>query len=230
VKSSDNHIDSFSYKQKYDFENPSGYFEHKVFGNDLIFYHFEGLDQLSSIIKKLIPLEKMNNIFSKKEEIFIKSGTFVDVAYTVPMLSGFPLILSGFGAYSFDLNYFGSVNKNFWETKSLDLEGKFRPSTTMELSTTMQIDLFHATTDVKIKSNVYSNYAIEVEAKAENSSFASFKMKLPQDRNDILSIRSQLIANIEGNSIFFKFTCYFLIFKLSNLQIIQTYARQINQL
>lgn len=176
-----------------------GYFEQKVFGNDIMFYQFEGLDQLSDVIKKLIPLEQMKNIFSKKEEIFIKSGTFVDVAYTVPMLSGFPLILSGFGAYSLDLSYYGSMNNAFWETGTFEYDGRLRPSFAMELSTTMQIDLFHASTDVRVKSNIYSNYAIEVEAKALGSSYASVKVKLPQDRNDILSIRSQLIANIEGS-------------------------------
>lgn len=164
-----------------------------------MFRPFEGLDQLSSIIKKIVPMEQMKNIFSKREEIFIKSGTIVDVAYTVPMISGFPLSLSGFGAYSLDLRYYGSVNNDFWETNSLDFNGKLRPSLSMELSTIMSIDLFHASTEIKVKSNIYSNYAIEIDAKTEGSSFASFKLKLPQDRNDILSIRSHLIANIEGS-------------------------------
>lgn len=163
------------------------------------FYPFEGFDQLSDIIKKLVPLEQMKNVFSKKEEIFIKSGTMVDIAYAVPMSSGFPLVLSGFGAYSLDMRYFGAINnKNVFETGSLDFNGKLKPSLSMELSTKMQVDLFHASTDVKVKSNVYSNYAVETEIKIEGNKYATFKVKLPQDRNDIFSIRSQLIGNIEN--------------------------------
>lgn len=136
----------------------------------------------------------MKNIFSEKEEIFIKSGTVIDVAYTVPMLSGFPLSLTGFGAYSLDLSYYGSLHKNL---SSLDFNGKLRPSLSMELSTAMSNDLFYATTEIKVKSNIYSNYAIEVEAQSNSSSYASLQLKIPQDRNDILSLRSQLISKIQ---------------------------------
>lgn len=193
-------IENFAYTPKYNFNHPVGYIEQRVFGNDVSFHRFEGFNELSNIIKKIIPLEQMKNIFSKKEEDFIKSGTIVDVAYIVPLSTGFPLVLSGFGAYSLDMRYYGAINnKNVWETSSIDFSGKLRPSLSMELSTKMQIDLFHATTDVKVKSNIYSNYAIEADIKLEANKHASMKLKLPQDRNDIFSIRSQLIANVEGN-------------------------------
>lgn len=169
-----------------------------MFGNDISFYSFEGFNELSNIIKKIVPIDQTTNIFSKKEEVFIKSGTIVDLAYTVPMVSGFPLVLSGFGAYSLDMRYYGAINNNVWETSAIDFNGKLKPSLSMELSTKMQIDLFHATTDVKVKSNIYSNYAIEADVKIESNKYASVKVKLPQDRNDIFSIRSQLIGNIEG--------------------------------
>lgn len=203
-KNSDKLIENFLFTQKYNFNKPVGYFEQKVFGNDINFYQFEGFDQLSDIIKKLVPMEQLKNVFSKKEEVFIKSGTLIDVSYTVPMSSGFPLVLSGFGAYSLDMRYYGAVNnKNAWETTSLDFNGILKPSLSMELSTKMQIDLFHASTDVKVKSNVYSNYAIEADVKIDNNKYASVKVKLPQDRNDIFSIRSQLISNIEGQDMLF---------------------------
>jgi hypothetical protein len=199
TESSKKLLDNFPFTQKYDFNKPAGYFEHKVFGNDITFYPFEGFDQLSNIIKKLIPMEQVKNVFSKQEEVFIKSGTFVDVAYTVPTSSGFPLVLSGFGAYSLDMRYFGSQNsKNIWETSTFDFNGRLKPSLSMELSTKMQIDLFHASTEVKVKSNIYSNYGIETDIKIEGNKHATLKVKLPQDRNDIFSIRSELIGNIEG--------------------------------
>lgn len=163
-----------------------------------MFYSFEGLNELSDIIKKLVPLEQMKNIFSKKEEIFIKSGTFVDVSHHVPMMSGFPLILDGFGAYSLDLRYFGSINNDFWKKGTFAFDGKLRPSLSMELSTSLTIDLFYASTDVKVKTNIFSNFAFEANANIKGGSYASLKVKLPQDRNDILSIRSQLIASIKG--------------------------------
>jgi hypothetical protein len=68
----------------------------------------------------------------------------------------------------------------------------------MELSTKLKVDLFYATTDVKLKTNVYSNYAIETDLKINATNFMSINVKLPQDRNDIFSVRSQLIGNIEG--------------------------------
>lgn len=194
-----NLIDGIAYQPKYEFNKPIGYFEHKIFGNDVNFYRFEGFNELSDIIKKVIPIEQMKGIFSKKEEIFMQSGTLIDVAYTVPLISGFPLVLSGFGAYSLDLRYFASIENvaNFWDNPSLDFVGKLKPSLSMELSTKMQIDMFHAATDVRVKSNVYSNYAVETEIKLNRTEKLSLKMKLPQDRNDIFSIQTQLMSNIE---------------------------------
>lgn len=187
----------FPYEVKYDFKHPTGYFERKIFGNDVNLYSFDGFDELSEIIKKLVPIERMRNVFSKKEELYINSGTIIDVAYTVPMASGFPLVLSGFGAYTLDMSYYGDLNsRSVFE--SLDFIGKLKPSLSMELSTKMQVDLFHATTDVKVKSNIFSNYAVEADVKLKGNTYASIKMKLPQDRNDIFSIRSQLTSNIQG--------------------------------
>lgn len=195
----DNLIDGIAFQPKYEYNKPVGYFEHKIFGNDVNFYRFEGFNELSDIIKKVIPIQQMKAIFSKKEEIFMQSGTLIDVAYTVPLISGFPLVLSGFGAYSLDLRYFASIENmaNFWENQSLDFVGKLKPSLSMELSTKMQIDLFHAATDVRLKSNVYSNYAVETELKMERTEKLSLKMKLPQDRNDIFSIQTQLMSTID---------------------------------
>lgn len=57
------------------------------------------------------------------------------------------------------MRYYGAVNnKNIWETNTLDFNGRLRPSLSMELSTKMQIDLFHAATDVRVKLNIYSIY------------------------------------------------------------------------
>lgn len=199
-RSVDNLVDQIAYQPKYEFNKPTGYFEYKVFGNDVNFYRFEGLNELSEIIKKIIPMEQMKGIFSKKEEVFIKSGTLIDVSYTVPLSSGFPLILSGFGAYSLDMRYFAGLNNadNAWETKTIDFIGRIKPALSMEFQTMMQIDMFHATTDARVKSNVYSNYAIETELKVKSNEHASLKMKLPQDRNDILSIQTHLLSSIKG--------------------------------
>jgi Domain of unknown function (DUF1943) len=150
-KTTDNLIEGLLFNPKYEFNKPKGYYEHKIFGNDINFYQFEGFNELSDIIKKLVPIEQVKNVFSKKEEVLIKSGTLVDVSYTVPMSTGFPLVLSGFGAYSLDMQYVGAINnKDPWESESLDFTGKLKPSLSMELSTKMQIDLFYASTDIKV--------------------------------------------------------------------------------
>ena len=68
----------------------------------------------------------------------------------------------------------------------------------MELNTKIPIDLFHGTTEVKVKSNIFSNYAVEADVKLRGNVYATVKVKLPQDRNDILNLRSQLTSRLEG--------------------------------
>lgn len=194
-----NLLEGFAFKPNYDFNKPSGYFEHKIYGNDINFNHFSNFDELNVIVKKIIPFERVKNIFSSKNETFIDSGTVVDVSYSVPSSVGFPLVLSGFGAYSVDVSYFASINnENPFETKSLDFTGKLVPSLSMELNTAMQVDLFYDTTEVKFKSNIYSNYALETAIALQNYTKASVKLQLPKDRNDIFSIRTQLLSKLEG--------------------------------
>lgn len=196
------HLNNIPFKLKSNYNHPRGYFEYKIFGNDIDLLTFNGMDEFSSVLKRLASFEQLKNIFSGKEEVFTKSGTLFDVSYTVPLISGFPLILNGFGASSLDLRYQGQIkNENFWQTKFLDFSGKIKPSLSMEGTAVMMTDLFYTSTNLKVKTNLYSNYEVETALKLQDTTLLSLKLILPQKRNDILSARSQLVVSVNDEDI-----------------------------
>ena len=196
------HLSNIPFKSKGNYNHPKGYIEYKIFGNDIDLFTFNGMNEFSSVLKRLASYEQLKNIFSGKEEVFTKSGTLFDVSYTVPLIAGFPLILNGFGASSLDLRYLGNLkNKNVWEKKFLDFDGKIKPSLSMEGTAVMQADLYYTSTNIKVKTNLYSNYAIETVLKLQDTTSMSLKLSLPQERNDILSARSQLWVSVNDQDI-----------------------------
>ena len=80
VNQPENLLDEFAYRPKYEFNKPNGYFEHKVYGNDINFLPFNDFSEFQGVVKRLVPLERIKDIFSSKRENFINSGTLVDVS------------------------------------------------------------------------------------------------------------------------------------------------------
>lgn len=196
-------VKNIPYDLGYDYNHPHGYFEYKIFGNDINIFMFDGFKEFNEKFQDFISFKSLRNVLSGKEEVFTKSGTLLDMSYTVPLSTGIPLSLNGFGATSLDLRYSGSIkDPNVFNTKSLDFQGKIKPSLSLEFTGKMRADLFYAATEVKVKNNLYSNHAVEVDWKVEGTEKMSLKIILPQERNDIFSIRTKLAINKNDNYIF----------------------------
>lgn len=137
----------------------------------------------------------IKNLFSGQEITYTKSGVFLDASYEVPLIVGLPLAIHAFGASSVDLRMSGSLGAgNFMQTQQLDIEGKLKPSVSVDVIATMQSDYFYGVSGVRVNSNLYSSSSIEAKLKIRGTRLVSLQFSLPQDRNDIFSARSKLIV------------------------------------
>lgn len=100
----------------------------KVFGNELRYMNFQGLDSLLSqknfnVLDMLIKLSKENDYQ------YTHSAMFMDSSMIVPTSSGFPLNLTVNGTATIDLKASGKMDvmKLTSSPPTLDIHGTIRP-------------------------------------------------------------------------------------------------------
>lgn len=188
-------IKQLPYKMKHSFVEPEASIGIKVFGNDLTYKTMRGYAEVMAAASKLNPVDYIKEILSGREVTYTKSGVFLDTSYEVPLSSGLPLAVHVLGASSVDLRLSGSLKteeiQNLWK---IDAEGKIKPSVSLDVIASMQSDLYHTGSGIKVKSNLYSSSEIEAKLKIRGTQLVSFHFSLPQKRNDIFSARSTLIV------------------------------------
>lgn len=190
----ENSINKFGYKMP---NNPSAFrasLGMKIFGNDLKFRTSDGASEFNKLFNYLSPMTYISAIFSGKDFTYTKSGIFLDSSYQVPLISGLPLTINALGASSVDLRYSGRFSNI---SKSYDIETRLKPSVSIDVISTMKADLFYDGCGVKVKANIYSSAAVESKLKLSlnpQNKMVSLQINLPQERNDILSVRSEMLV------------------------------------
>lgn len=189
----DSKVDRLGYKLKYDYNNPRAQFGLRIFGNDLQHYNFETMGEVGKLFAQFDPLYQAQKLLSGKPISYTKSSVFLDAAYTVPLAVGLPLAIKAFGASSVDLSISGNLDKldADWH---FDVQGRFKPSVSVDVITTMQTDMYWGQSGIKVKSNLYSNSEMEAKLKMRGRNLVSFSFDLPQDKNEIFSARSELLV------------------------------------
>lgn len=173
--------------------SPRAAFGLKMFGNDIKYKTLEGVTEISALLLHLNPTAQIQRLLSGQEIIYTKSGVFLEASYEVPLSSGFPLAVQAYGASSIDLRMQGSLaGKKFWPNPRFAVKGKIKPSISLDVVTTMQSDYFFGSTGVRVKSNLYSSSSIEANLTVDGLKYVSLQFGLPQDRNDIISAKSDL--------------------------------------
>lgn len=182
---------SFSYNTN----SPRAAFGLKMFGNDIKYKTLEDLREVYTLFHDLNPMNYLKQLLSGKEVIYTKSGVFLEASYEVPLTSGFPLALHAYGASSIDLRASGSLQgDSFWHNPNFAIKGKLKPSVSVDVIGTMQSDYFYGISGIRVKSNLYSSSSVEAKLKVDGKNYVSLQFGLPQDRNDIISARSELIV------------------------------------
>lgn len=195
-------VKDMGYKLDYNYNNPKAQLGLRVFGNDLRHYSLEGNFEFLAFCKEFDPFQQIAKILSGQEITYTKSSVLLDASYSVPLAIGLPLSINAFGASSVDFRISGNLDRVEPHTDwHFDLEGKFKPSVSVDVITTMQADMFYAVSGVKVKSNLYSNSEIEAKLKVRGKNLVSFSFDLPQDTNEIFSARSELLVLKEDKEI-----------------------------
>ncbi|KAH8395625.1 hypothetical protein KR222_003717 [Zaprionus bogoriensis] len=189
----DRKVDQLGYKLKYDYNNPRAQFGLRVFGNDLRYYNIESMAEVAQLATQFSPFHQAQKLLSGKPFSYTKSSVFLDASYSVPLAVGMPLAITAYGASSVDLSISGNLD-TFEADWHFDVQGRFKPSVSVDVITTMQTDMYWGQSGIKVKSNLYSNSEVEAKLKMRGRNLISFAFNLPQDKNEIFSARSELLV------------------------------------
>lgn len=189
----ENSIEHFKYKLK---TNPRALrtaLGLKIFGHDLRYRTAEGSQEFEYLLNYLNPINYAKEIFSGKDFTYTKSGIFLDASYQVPLITGIPLKVSALGASSLDMRFYGKFLNGSSDGYNVDV--RFKPGVSVDVISDMKANLFHETVGVKVKANLYSSAAVEANIKIKTNpgdQLISVQVNLPQERNEILSVRSEM--------------------------------------
>lgn len=149
------------------------------------------MEEVSKAAEKFDPFTQIPRLFSGDEIKFSKSGVFLDASYNVPMIAGLPLSIHAIGASSIDLRMSGNLKakRQVPDQLNLDIQGKLKPSVSVDVITTMETDFFYANSGIRVKTNLYSSSAIEAKLKIRGTQLVYLIFSLPQDKNQIFSAR-----------------------------------------
>ncbi|XP_049547862.1 uncharacterized protein LOC125959115 [Anopheles darlingi] len=187
-----NEAEQLGFRLKSNFSFPQLTIGVKIFGNEILY-----LTEDLRVQQRQMKWDLLKEAFSGKEVSLTKSAIFLDAAYDVPLCSGLPLGLSIVGASSVDLRMTAVARLfDIWRQRA-DLEGKIKPSVSVDLTATMKSDFMHAGTSLKVKTNLYSSSAWEAKLLARGPDLVQLQVNFPQDRNEIMSVRSEILVLAE---------------------------------
>ncbi|XP_052777718.1 uncharacterized protein LOC128215025 [Mya arenaria] len=164
----------------------------RVFGNELRYMNFKGLDSLLSQ-NSFNFLEVLMKLSNENDYQFTHSTMFIDSTIVIPTSSGFPLNLTVNGSATIDMKASGMVDvmKMASSPRSLDIHGIIRPSAAVVVSSVMGIDVLSNQVGVKMISTLHSSSAIQGKMSIVDGSILTAEFDLPDEKMDIISVKSE---------------------------------------
>ncbi|XP_074643894.1 uncharacterized protein LOC141900764 [Tubulanus polymorphus] len=174
-------------------ENIKGTMYFKVFGHEINFVDLMALQKQASelnILEILIMLAKEHDIN------YNKNFMFLDTSMTIPTITGMPIKLSVNGTATVSLKVKGKLDmrKLGSSPRSLDVNGYFKPSAAVEVSSMMGVDAFVTRTGVKMVSTLHTSSEVTGKIMIKDSQVVQLKLDAPKDKVEILNAETKFFT------------------------------------
>ncbi|XP_076436385.1 uncharacterized protein LOC143275928 [Babylonia areolata] len=164
----------------------------RMFGNEMSFQRFQGLDSFTSsssfnMLDFLIKLSKNHDIS------MTHSTEFLDTEMTVPTSCGLPLSLTVKGTATVDLKASGKVDlrKVSSTPRSLQIDGEIRPSGAIQISGQMSVDAQVSRAALHVTGTLHSSTALKARVDLDRGRVLSMELDAPEDKMEIFDISSE---------------------------------------
>ncbi|KAB7506473.1 Vitellogenin [Armadillidium nasatum] len=172
-----------------DTDEPRGSYYLKLFGNEIFYRHFEGIESLLPEKSFTSIFDLIINLLSKGSVDFTKSYNLVNAEFTYPTITGFPLRLKVDGKATIDMKLDGTFN--FEGFNSINIDGKLRPSAAIMFDSSMTVDAFVSKSGMKMLSTAHSSTIIDGKALVKEGKLIDFTINVPDEKTEIFEMSNE---------------------------------------
>ncbi|XP_068221439.1 uncharacterized protein [Palaemon carinicauda] len=170
-------------------DEPEGSYYMRVFGNELHYNHFHGLENIMKTSGATNPLEFLMDMARKGNVDYSKSYQMFDTHYVIPTVSGLPLAVTAKGTATIGIQVNG--NFNIQNIKNVDIEGHINPSAAVEINGLMAVDAHVTRTGLKIKSNLHTSTFLDGKIKINKGKVVDIAFNMPKEKVEVINVQSK---------------------------------------
>jgi hypothetical protein len=188
-------VQNFDNTFKEDPVEPSGSFYVRMFGNEIRYCDFHGLE-LPALQDKFNYLQFLMDLAKEHNIEFTKNIPLVDSEVTVPTGVGLPLTLSVEGSAVVDLKLKGKLDLRSAAVapRSIDINGSIRPSAAIEFSGHMGVDATVASTGLKLVTTLHSSTVADGKIELKDGKIFNMDINMPDEKMEILSAETKFFV------------------------------------
>ncbi|XP_046361600.2 uncharacterized protein LOC124138779 [Haliotis rufescens] len=167
----------------------------RIFGNEMLYKHFKGMESLTSA-SKFNFLEFLIKMSKKHDYSFTQSMMILDSSMIIPTSSGLPLNLTVNGTATINFKASGQVDLRKVSTKprSLLIDGTIQPSGAIQIAGTMSMDAFVTKSGLRVFNTWHSSTALKGRVELTRGKILSAELELPQQKMEIFDVKTTFFS------------------------------------
>ncbi|ROT70456.1 beta-1,3-glucan-binding protein precursor [Penaeus vannamei] len=170
-------------------DEPEGSYYLRVFGNELHYHHFKGIENLIQTSGASNLLEFFMDMARKGEVDYTKSYQLMDIHHTVPTIAGLPVSLTAKGTATLGLQMNGKFKAN--SLRNVNIEGHLHPSAAVHIDGLMIVDAHVTHTGLKMSSNLHTSTLIDGKLQIAGGKVVDVAINTPKDKMEVISVKTE---------------------------------------
>ena len=169
-----------------DSREPQGSYFLRIFGNEVSFNEFHGLD-LNSIRDRFNYINWLIDLANEHQFEMTKSMVLLDSEICVPTVAGFPLRLNAQGTAVTNVQLSGRMDlRNAASSPhSLTIVGRLRPSAALQITGEMGVDAWMAQTGLRMVNTLHTSTLMDGSIELQRGRVFNLDINTPMDTMEI---------------------------------------------
>ncbi|KAJ1524178.1 hypothetical protein ONE63_010704 [Megalurothrips usitatus] len=175
-------------------QEPHGEAYARVFGNELHYSRFHGLQELAESAESFAhPMRTLLALLRRSEVDVTRSFVFLDAAYVLPTVAGMPIELTANGSATVGLQVRGRLDLSDLMTRRAALvEGRVAPSAALQVVANMGVNAHVTRTGLRTVSTMHSSTYLDGKVRVDGGKLVEVKLNVPRERVDVVEVTSKL--------------------------------------
>ncbi|XP_068239150.1 uncharacterized protein [Palaemon carinicauda] len=172
-------------------DEPEGSYYLRVFGNELHYHHFHGMENFFMKSDKSNPLDFLLDILRQGKLDYTKSVQLLDMHMNIPTVSGLPLILDSkiVGTFGLEMtsNFQAETFTNF------NVEGHLHPSAALEFEGNIILDAHVTKTGLRVSSTLHTSTFLDGKVQIVEGKVVDIAINSPKEKVELLDVKGEVI-------------------------------------